>query len=157
MLFAVLLFFVLSFDVLPIIRIDSWRIKKQLTRWLGQNRKVTRNRTSFMITNQTRRRNRQDKNQPEQPIPFFSWGEEQHLGFVVLPKLKIDGPMYDSTWLDSENKRRTTTNVHSNCCSTRAQRFAAKMFYQPLFCFNQQCNRNTMPIASINLGTKRHT
>ena len=28
----------------------------------------------------------------------LSWGEEQHLGFVVLPKLKNVGAMYDSTY-----------------------------------------------------------
>jgi len=28
---------------------------------------------------------------------FSSWGEEQHLSFVVLPKLKIDGAMLNST------------------------------------------------------------
>jgi len=28
----------------------------------------------------------------------IGWGEEQQLGFVVLPKLKIDDAMYDSTY-----------------------------------------------------------
>jgi hypothetical protein len=33
-----------------------------------------------------------------------SLGEEQQLGFVVLPKLKIDGAMYDSTYPTAKSR-----------------------------------------------------
>jgi hypothetical protein len=50
------------------------------------------------MINNRQERDTTNKKSPTATTSFFSWGEEQHLVFVVLPERKIDDAMLDSTW-----------------------------------------------------------
>ena len=71
-----------------------------------------------------------------------SWGEEQQLGFVVLPKLKNVGAMLDSTYSTAKT-REEQQQVPPKVLFYHSKKNSHKIFFKPISTFANSVHTTT--------------